>query len=126
MPIKLEVAEGYDFDASFREQLPALEKTMITHGLDPAAFTITKGPNSSYSTFYRGSGRYFDYDVQTSEDSFTVTYADDAGFLEYFLGACVAPDDADEPAGEGAKPRSQEQNHSSLMGRLAAWIHPRR
>jgi hypothetical protein len=124
MPIKLEAYEGYDFDRSFREQLPALEKTMIAQDLDPSVFTFLKGPNRTYSSYYRGSGRYFDYTVETGEDSFTVSYANDAGFLEYFLGACVAPDYSDKPASEGAKPRSREQSHSSLMGRLGRWIHP--
>jgi hypothetical protein len=116
MPIGLESSEGYDFEATFRQQLPALEKAMIAQGLDPSLFTITKGPNSSYRP-YRGVGLYHDYIVDVRDESFTVTYADDAGFLAYFLHVCLSQDD----------PKAETRDkHSSLMGKLARWIHPNR
>jgi len=95
---------------------------MIDHDLDPSAFVLTKGPNDSYRA-YQGTGRYFDYEVDTGADSFTVTYANDAGFLKFFLDACVAPDDAGKPPAPEA-PRSKHQNHSSLIGRMARWFKP--
>lgn len=120
MSIELESSDGYDFDESFRAQLPALEATMVAHNLDPSAFIITKGPNSSYRP-YKGTGRYNDYTIDTGEDSFTVTYANDAGFLEYFTGACVAPDDT---VAASDKPSVRGRSHASLMARLARWLHP--
>jgi hypothetical protein len=117
------MSDGYAFDAGFLKQLPDVEKAMIAHNLDPSAFTITKGPNSSYRA-YNGTGRYSDYAVDTGDDSFTVTYASDAGFLEFFLGACVAPDDSDSAPGHPIKPRSREHHQSSLIDRLARWFRP--
>jgi hypothetical protein len=61
---------------------------MIANGLDPSSFKITKGRNRAYGS-YQGTGRYYDYDVDTGEDSFVVSFATDAGFLEYFLNACT-------------------------------------
>jgi hypothetical protein len=113
MGIELQCSDGYEFDKGFRAQLPALEAMMIAHDLDPSAFTMMKGPNSSYRA-YRGVGRYNNYTIDTGEDSFTVTYANDAEFLEYFIGACVAPDDAASEASP-----SQGQRHFSLLTRLA-------
>jgi hypothetical protein len=76
MPIKAVDSDEVAFEASFRERLPAVEKTMIAHGLDPSAFTITKGRNRSYGSYY-GTGRYYDYKVNTGEDSFVVSFATD-------------------------------------------------
>jgi hypothetical protein len=92
MPIELDCSEGYEFDASFRAQLPALEKAMTDHGIDPSDFVLTKGPSGAYHSYNGGRAPYNDYTVDTGEDAFTVTYADDAGFLEYFLRACLSPD----------------------------------
>ena len=124
MPIELECSEGYDFDATLREQLPTLEKTMIEQGLDPSAFTFTKGPNNSYRP-YKGVGLYYDYIVDAGEDSFTVTYATDAAFLEYFLHACLSPDESGD-SNEHAEEKKQRKTNASLLGRLKRWIHPSR
>jgi hypothetical protein len=114
MPIELDCSEGYEFDAAFREQLPSLGKTMLEHGLDPSAFTFTKGPNNSYRP-YKGVGVYCDYIVDAGEESFTVNYANDAAFLEYFVHACVSPEE-----------NVNSKTHDSLLGRLARWVRPSR
>jgi hypothetical protein len=98
---------------------------MIANGLDPSSFKITKGRNRAYGS-YQGTGRYYDYDVDTGEDSFVVSFATDAGFLEYFLNACTESDDSDDKAGADVARPSTEQKHSSLLARLAQWVHPHR
>jgi hypothetical protein len=125
MSIKAVDSDEVAFEASFRERLPAVEKIMIANGLDPALFKITKGRNRSGSSYY-GTGRYYDYEVNTGEDKFVVSFATDAGFLEYFLNACTESDNSDNKGGADVARPSTGQKHSSLMGRLAQWIHPQR
>ena len=91
MRIRLECADGCAFDESFLKRGADVERIMAANDLDPSSFRITKERSSKYSS-YQGMGRYFDYTVDTGEDSFTVTYADDDGFLEFFLHACASKD----------------------------------
>jgi hypothetical protein len=125
MSIKAVDSDEVAFEPSFRERLPAVEKIMIANGLDPALFKITKGRNRSGRSYY-GTGRYYDYEVNTGEDKFVVSFATDAGFLEYFLNACTESDDSDDNGGSNVERTSTEEKHSSLMERFAQWVHPHR
>jgi len=120
--MKLQGSGGCEFGSNFRIQLPEIECTMVAQDLDPSAFVLTKRPNDSYRA-YLGTGRYYDYEVDTGEESFTVTYANDAGFLAFFLHACVTPDASENPP-NSFEPRSKQQNHSSLLDRMARWLKP--
>jgi hypothetical protein len=125
MSIKAVDSDEVAFEPSFRERLPAVEKIMVANGLDPSSFRITKCRNRAYHS-YQGTGRYYDYEVNTGEDKFVVSFATDAAFLEYFLNACTESDGSDGRVGADVARPSTEQKHSSLMGRLAQWIHPHR
>jgi hypothetical protein len=83
MPIKAVDSDEVAFEASVRVRLPLVESIMIANGLDPSSFKITKGRNRACGN-YQGTGRYYDYEVNTGEDKFVVSFATDAGFLEYF------------------------------------------
>jgi hypothetical protein len=91
MQITLQSSVG-TFDAGFLRQIPRLERTMITQGLDPAAFVIAK--DRSLLTNERPFGsQEWDYTVFVDGDHFTVTKPDDLSFLAYFVDRCLAPED---------------------------------
>jgi hypothetical protein len=62
--IKLQSSYG-DFSAEFVKELPALEKAMTDHGIDPANFVISKdlasGPR--LPIYYRPDGNPLEYTV---------------------------------------------------------------
>lgn len=106
MPITLQGIAG-DFSAEFMRKLHGLEQAMVARGLDPAEFIISK--ESAASANARPIGPFFyDYTVFIGGEHFTVTEPNDMGFLEYFYGRILAPEE--EPA-----PRKQV----GLLGRLA-------
>jgi hypothetical protein len=100
------------FSAEFMRKLPALERAMIAHGLEPSGFVISKDRSAGASVPVIGPF-FYDYTVFVGEESFTVTEPNDARFLQYFYQRCM---EADEPAPEPAKRRP------GLIGRLFRWM----
>jgi len=98
------------FSAEFMRKLPALERAMVAHGLEPSGFVISKDRSAGASVPVIGPF-FYDYTVFVGEESFTVTEPNDARFLEYFYQRCI---EADEP--EPAKRRP------GLIGRLFRWM----
>jgi hypothetical protein len=82
--IKLQSSYG-DFSGEFVKQLPAPEKAMTDHGIDPANFVIAKdlagGPRVPIG--YRPDGNPLEYTVFVKGRSFNVTQPDDLSFLAY-------------------------------------------
>jgi hypothetical protein len=121
MPIELLQGGEDEFDPEFRDQLPVVDKAMIEHNLDPSAFTITKDDSQAFGPASFGL-RYHDYTVAVGDDSFTVTYPSDSGFLEFFLARCVAVDDPDGTTDAPNPSEPQQQSHASLIGKFARWF----
>ncbi len=101
MHIKLQSSVG-DFDKSFMERLPALEKAMLYKGIDPSAFIIAKD-NSKFPVPYigymgGGSSDQYDYTVFVGGESFTTTHNSDMSFLEEFYQHCIFPDEKESKA----------------------------
>jgi hypothetical protein len=100
------------FSAEFMRKLPAVERAMIAHGLEPSGFVISKDRAASASVPVIGPF-FYDYTVFFGEESFTVTEPNDIGFLEYFYQRCI---EADEPA-----PEPGTRRHG-LISRLFRWM----
>jgi hypothetical protein len=119
--IKLQSSVG-DFSPEFVERLPALEKAMRDHGLDPSAFVIAR--NMAQSTFlpiaFRPDGNLLEYTVFVKDRSFTVTQANDMRFLEYFYELCVPPEHKTDPH---STLHTTEQKLDSLFGHAARWLN---
>jgi hypothetical protein len=98
--IKLQTSCG-DFDPKFVKALPALEKAMSAHGVDPAAFVIAKdsAPGPRLPIFYRPDGNPVEYTVFVKGQSFSVRQPDDMSFMAYFYELCAAPPSS-HPEGE--------------------------
>jgi hypothetical protein len=119
--IKLQSSVG-DFSPEFVKELPALEKAMRNHGLDPSSFVIAR--NMAQSTYLpiasRPDGNLLDYTVFVKGRSFTVTQSNDMRFLEYFYELCVPPVHKDDPH---SKLHTTEQKIESLFARAAHWLN---
>ena len=114
MPIELIASDDNEFDDAFLEQLPSVEQAMIARDMNPSTFAFTKTLRRTY-----GDGTCEnDYTVATGDDSFSVAYPSDIGFLEYFLARCVAAKEASDPLADGATPRSRKHKRP-LAGMFA-------
>ncbi|MGH6725384.1 MAG: hypothetical protein ACREB8_02415 [Pseudolabrys sp.] len=122
--IKLQSSVG-DFDPAFVGRLPALEKAMTEHGLDPSAFVIARNlPQSPHlPIFYRPDGNLLEYTVFVKGRSFTVTQPNDLRFLEYFYDLCVPHAAKDDPHSLTHKLGSEEQKLESLFRRVGHWLN---
>ncbi len=123
--IKLQSSCG-DFDPKFVKALPALEKAMIAHGVDPADFVIAKdwaaGPR--LPIYYRPDGNPIDYTVFVKGQSFSVRQPDDLSFMAYFYGLCAPPpekDDAGHPVAHAI--HSEEKKLHAFVVRLEKWFN---
>ena len=97
MSITLQSTVG-GFTPEFRAKLPALERTMIAHGLEPSNFVISKDRAAPPSVPFIGPF-FYDYTVFVGDENFTVTEPNDMVFLDYFLKRCIA-EEADQPLPE--------------------------
>jgi hypothetical protein len=104
MPIELIANDDNEFDDGFLEQLPGVEQAMIARNMDPSTFAFTKTLRLTHSDGTREN----DYTIAISDDSFSVAYPSDIGFLEYFLARFVTADEAIDPPGVGPTPRSRK------------------
>jgi hypothetical protein len=113
--IKLQSSVG-DFSPEFVKELPALEKAMREHKLDPSDFVIAR--NMAQSTYlpivYRPDGNLLEYTVFVKGRSFTVTQPNDMRFLEYFHELCVAKDE---------RLRSHERKRGPLFRHIVRWFN---
>jgi hypothetical protein len=113
MAITLQSTVG-GFSPEFIRKLPALEKAMIAHGLEPSQFVISKDWATPATAPFIGPF-FYDYTVFVGEESFTVTEPNDIQFLDYFYDRCIAEDD---PAPEQA-PRLRRPG---LIRRFFRWM----
>ena len=123
--IKLQSSYG-DFDPAFVKQLPALEKAMVEHGINPSAFVIAKDQAqlTLLPIAYRPDGNPLDYTVFVKGRSFTVTQPDDLSFLAYFYNLCVpAPEKKDASHSVAHAVHSEEKKLEALIGRLEKWFN---
>jgi hypothetical protein len=122
--IKLQSSYG-DFDPVFIKELPALEKAMIDHGIDPSGFVIAKDQAqlTRLPIYYRPDGNPIDYTVFVKGRSFTVTQPDDMSFLAYFYRLCVPAVEKDDPHSIAHKLHSEEKKLEALIDRLERWFN---
>jgi hypothetical protein len=122
--IKLQSSHG-DFDPAFVKELPALEKAMIDHGIDPSNFVIAKdtasGPRLPIA--YRPDGNPLEYTVFVKGRSFAVTQPDDMSFLAYFYSLCVPLEPKDAPHSAAHLLHTEEKRIEALIGRLEKWLN---
>jgi len=78
------------FSAEFIRRLPELEQAMVTHGLEPSQFVISK--DHATPATVPVIGPFYDDTVFAGDEIFTVTQPDDIKFLEYFYRRCIAED----------------------------------
>jgi hypothetical protein len=123
--IKLQTSCG-DFDPKFVKALPALEKAMTAHGVDPADFVISKdwaaGPR--LPIFYRPDGNPVEYTVFVKGQSFSVRQPDDMSFMAYFYELCAPPtarDDAGHPVARTL--HEQEKKLHEFIAKIESWFN---
>ena len=92
-PMSIVLQSTIDFSAEFMHKLPALEKTMIDHGLDPSGFVISKDRATPSSVIPFVGPFFYDYAVFVGTESFTVTEPNDMVFLDYFVKLCTAEEE---------------------------------
>ena len=109
MPITLQ--STVSFSGEFMRKLPALEQTMIAHGLDPSGFVISKDRATPSSAVPFVGPFFYNYTVFVDGESFTLTEPNDMVFLDYFFKRVLA---ADGP------PELPEQ--PGLIRRLFGWM----
>ena len=88
MSIILQSSVG-GFSDEFRRRLPAVERAMIEHGLEPSQFVISKDVATTPTAPVIGPF-FYDYTVFFGDDNFTVTEPNDMKFLDYFYKRCIA------------------------------------
>ena len=104
-----------DFYAEFMRKLPALEKTMIAHGLDPSGFVISKDRATPPSAPFIGPF-FYDYTVFVGTESFTLTEPNDMVFLDYFAKLCTADDE------NRRLPKLRRERRPGLVRRFLSWM----
>ena len=121
--IKLQSSVG-DFSPDFVKALPALEKAMTDHGVDPSNFVIAKDQArvTSLPIAFRPDGDPLEYTVFVKGRSFTVTQPNDMNFLAYFYSLCVPPKQEDAPHSIAHAVHSEEKKLEALIARLEAWF----
>jgi hypothetical protein len=113
MPITLQSTVG-GFSAEFMRRLPAVEQAMITHGLEPEQFVISKDRATPPSVPFIGPF-FYDYTVFVGEENFTVTEPNDIIFLDYFYRRCIAED-------EVSAEREARKRRPGLIHRIFNWM----
>ena len=114
MGITLQSTIDGGFSAEFMRKLPAVEQAMITHGLEPESFVISKDRATPPSVPFIGPF-FYDYTVFFGQESFTVTEPNDIIFLDYFYDRCVAEDG--EPPEE-----ERRRRRPGLINRIFRWM----
>ena len=116
MPITLQSTVGFSPD--FMRKLPAVEQTMIAHGLDPSGFVISKEHASPSMPFI--APFFYSYTVFVDGESFNLTEPNDMVFLDYFTKLCLAEDDEQRPLPKLVQP--QRPQRIGLLSRFLNWM----
>jgi hypothetical protein len=117
MSITLQSTVG-GFSSEFLQKLPAVERAMIVHGLEPSQFVISKDWATPATAPFIGPF-FYDYTVFVGEESFTVTEPNDIQFLDYFYDRCIAEDNIeDDPTPEQAR----RLRRPGLIRRFFRWM----
>jgi hypothetical protein len=117
MSITLQSTVG-GFSPEFLRQLPALEKTMVAHGLEPSQFVISKDWAAPAAAPFIGPF-FYAYTVFVGDDSFTVTEPNDIRFLDYFYDRCISQDSQEDDAAPELAPRLRRPG---LINRVFRWM----
>ncbi|HZL40695.1 MAG TPA: hypothetical protein VFC45_10515 [Pseudolabrys sp.] len=122
--IRLQSSIG-DFSPDFVKALPALEKTMTDHGIDPSNFVIAKDMArvTPLPFAYRPDGNSLEYTVFVKGRSFTVTQPNDMSFLAYFYSLCAPPEHKDAPHSIAHAVHTEEKKLEALIARLETWFN---
>jgi hypothetical protein len=80
------------FSGEFMRKLPRVEEAMISHGLEPSQFVISKDRATPATVPFAGPF-FYDYTVFFDDGHFTVTEPNDMRFLDYFYQLVKAVDD---------------------------------
>jgi hypothetical protein len=119
MSITLQSTVG-GFSPEFVRKLPALEKAMVAHGLEPSQFVISKDwATQAAVPFPFLKPFFYDYTVFIGGENFTVTEPNDIRFLDYFYNRCIAEDDAVPEQASGPVPRPRRPG---LVSRIFRWM----
>jgi hypothetical protein len=119
MSITLQSTVG-GFSPEFVRKLPALEKAMVAHGLEPSQFVISKDwATQAAVPFPFLKPFFYDYTVFIGEENFTVTEPNDIRFLDYFYNRCIAEDDAVPEQASEPVPRPRRPG---LISRVLRWM----
>ena len=113
MSITLQSTVG-GFSPEFMRRLPAVEKAMIAHGLEPSQFVISKDRATPPSVPFIGPF-FYDYTVFVGEENFTVTEPNDIIFLNYFYQRCIAED-------ENSPEQERRKRRPGLINRIFRWM----
>jgi hypothetical protein len=113
MSITLQSTVG-GFSPEFIRRLPAVEKAMIAHGLEPSQFVISKDRATPPSVPFIGPF-FYDYTVFVGEENFTVTEPNDIIFLNYFYQRCIAED-------ENSPEQERRKRRPGLINRIFRWM----
>jgi hypothetical protein len=113
MAITLQSTVG-GFSPEFMRRLPRLEQAMVSHGLEPSEFVISKD-RASPETPWIGPF-FYSYTVFVGEESFNVTEPNDLTFYDYIYQRCIAEAEDDEV------PLEQRPRRPGLITRLFRWM----
>jgi len=114
MPITLQ--STVSFSGEFMGKLPALEQTMIAHGLDPSGFVISKDRATPPAGVPFVGPFFHDYTVFVDGESFTLTEPNDMVFLDYFVKLCTAEQE-DHPL-----PKLRRERRLGPVRRFLNWM----
>jgi hypothetical protein len=117
MSITLQSTVG-GFSPEFVRRLPAVERAMIAHGLEPSQFVISKDWATPATAPMIGPF-FYDYTVFVGDENFTVTEPNDIKFLDYFHDRCIAQDAPEHDDIPEAAPRIRP---AGLIKRLFRWM----
>ena len=109
MAIKLQSTTG-GFSPEFLRKLPALEKAMLAHGLEPEEFIISKDHASP--GMWRIGPFFYQYSVFVGDEHFTVTEPNDEVFYDYLYQRVIAEDDT----------APEQPRQPGLIARLVRWM----
>lgn len=111
MAIRLLSTTG-GFSREFMRKLPALEKAMLAHGLEPEEFLISKdraSPGAPWITPF-----FYQYTVFVGDENFALTEPTDERFYDYLYKRVTAEDDD--------VAREQRPRRPGLITRFFRWM----
>lgn len=120
MQIKLLSSAG-PFDGAFIDALAGLEAGLITNGLDPAMFTVSRAETAV--ALGDGEPIAYEYTVYAGSERYIAIMPNDLAFLD-FLAECCTAIAAEEAESKGAPvPLPIEMTPVRAMSRFAEWLN---